>query len=90
MLLDWGLSDPCAGAAVLMVRVEVPEPVNEGGENAHVGAAVRAGTTLQDKFTAPVNPSIAETVIVEVADPPSGIDVGEATEAATLKSGPWL
>jgi hypothetical protein len=72
------------------VRVEVPEPGNEAGENAHVGAAVTAGATLQDRFTAPVNPFIAVTVIVEVADPPAGIEVGEATEAATLKSGPWL
>jgi len=68
---------------VLTVSVEVPAPLGrEAGLNEHVGGAVVAAEPLrvmllQESVTAWLNPPVAVTVMVEVADPPGETDAGE-------------
>ena len=49
-------------------------------------AGVEADTA---RFTVPVNPLTAVTVIVEVPDEPARITVGETAPAAIVKSTTW-
>ena len=66
----------------LQARVAVPESVTLAGV---IGPQVRsAGTVLSTRLTVPVNPLIAETVIVEDAEVPAWTGAGEVT--AMLKS----
>jgi hypothetical protein len=74
-------------AVVLTVSVEVPEPpATEAGENAHVGARVAAGVTLQVNATALLKPFTGATVMVEVEDAPAATEAGASAEAASVKS----
>jgi hypothetical protein len=72
---------------VLTVRVEVPEPVTEGGTNAHTAAGVTTGVMLlQDRFTVPLKPFNGAMVIVEVADTPVATVAGDSVVAERVKS----
>ena len=55
----------------------------------HVGAGVTTGVTLQDRFTLPVKPLSAVTVIVDVAAAaaPAVSEAGVSAVAAIVKSG---
>ncbi len=68
---------------VLIVRVEAPFPVTEGGLNVPVAPE---GNPVTDKATVPANALIPLTVVENVVLEPWLIDC-EAGEAVTLKSG---
>jgi hypothetical protein len=72
------------GAVVVIVSIVVPLDVGLG-LNMQPGGSETTGVTMQLNETAPENPLTGEIVIVEVADPPGGIELGLAVVADKLK-----
>jgi hypothetical protein len=78
---------------VLIVSFEVPEPfITEAGLNEQVGGAVVVADPintilLHEKVTPWLNPSVGVIVIVELADPPAGTEVGDTADAEIWKPG---
>src|SRR3954454_1586281 len=67
-----------------MVTVDDPVPLMEEGEKVQVAAV---GKPEQDSVTLPVNPPIAVSATVDVAELPGATTRGDGTDAAITKSG---
>jgi len=70
-------------AGVVMLSVDVPEPVTVGGLNVPVAPE---GNPVTENVTVPLNALIPATVVVKVVPAPCRIDC-EAGAAETVKSG---
>ena len=73
-----------APVEVVMVSTELPAPLTEGGKKE---TPTPAGKPLDVKFTEPVNPLSAPTVMVEVAEPPPEATTTAGGETDNVKSG---
>src|SRR5712671_4650422 len=85
MLEGW-IKAPLA-PVVVTVSVEEPPPLVDVGLSEHFGAGLPPPVTAQVKFTVLAYPFRAETVTVEVADPPWATVDGFRAVADTAKSG---
>ena len=84
---DCGTKDAVVAAVVLTVNVEVPAPfVTAAVLNAHVAGRVTTGVMAHVRFTVPLNPFRAATVIVEVDDAPATTEAGASAVPAMVKS----
>jgi hypothetical protein len=74
------------GAVVLTVSVAGVPGATELGLIKQVGASAGVGVTAQVNETDPANPLAADTVTVEVAEPPALTAAGERADADSEKS----
>jgi len=84
---DCGVTDAVVAAVVLTVNVEVPAPfVTAAVLNAQVAGRVTTGVIPHVRFTVPLKPFRAATVIVEVDDAPAATEAGVSAVPARVKS----
>jgi hypothetical protein len=77
---------PGVDAGLATASVDAVPGLTDAGLRPHVGEFAVAGETEQVSVTALLNPFIAVTAIVEIADAPGLTEAGLNGEAAMLKS----